>query len=156
MKNFQNKTKIIKASKQLRALARLGLIIWAVGLVMFLVIAVAALTNGGNARAIYLSLGGIVEMIFALIISLNFFRFFDRLKNGELFDAKTVSQLQVAGRWWLGYWLADFLFGIVGNGCFETKITFASGQLFASLIVIFVAWLMKEAQELQEEQELTV
>jgi hypothetical protein len=95
-------------------------------------------------------------MIFALIISLNFFRFFDRLKNGELFDAKTVSQLQLAGRWWLGYWLADFLFGIVGNGCFETKMTFASGQLFASLIVIFVAWLMKEAQELQEEQELTV
>jgi hypothetical protein len=31
-----------------------------------------------------------------------------------------------------------------------------SGGLFAGLILIFVAWLLKEAQELQEEQELTV
>jgi hypothetical protein len=31
-----------------------------------------------------------------------------------------------------------------------------SSGLFAGLILIFVSWLLKEAQELQEEQELTV
>jgi hypothetical protein len=30
------------------------------------------------------------------------------------------------------------------------------GSLFAGLAFMFVAWLLKEAQELQEEQELTV
>ena len=30
------------------------------------------------------------------------------------------------------------------------------GGLFAGLALIFVAWLLKEAQKLQEEQELTV
>jgi hypothetical protein len=29
-------------------------------------------------------------------------------------------------------------------------------SLFAGLLLMFVAWLLKEAQELQEEQELTV
>jgi hypothetical protein len=156
MKNFQNKAKIIKVSKQLRSIARIALIFWALGLAMFLGITVMTLGNGGNARAIYLGFGGIVEMVFAMIISLNFFRFFDRLKNGELFDAKTVGHLQAAGKWWLAYWIVDFTFDIIGNNWLETKMAFTFGQLFAGLIVIFVAWLLKEAQELQEEQELTV
>jgi hypothetical protein len=30
------------------------------------------------------------------------------------------------------------------------------GALFAGLVLIFVAWLLREGQELQEEQALTV
>jgi hypothetical protein len=156
MKNLQNQAKIIKASRQLRALARLTLIFWALGVILFLILTIIMLTHGGNARSIYLTAGGLGEMGLAVMVSLNFFRFFDRLKDGKLFDAKTVGHLHTAGRWWLGYWTVDWLFAFVGNGWFDTKMTFSFGQLFASLIVILVAWLLKEAQTLQEEQELTV
>ena len=156
MKNFQNKTKIIKVSRQLRAVARLSIILWALGIVTFLMALSAGLRNGGNVRTIYLALGGLAEMGLAIGISLNFFRFFDRLNNGELFDAKTVGYLYSAGRWWLGYWVVDWLFAFVGNGWVGTKMDYSFGQLFASLTVIFVAWLLKEAQELQTEQSLTV
>ena len=156
MKNFQNKTKIIKVSRHLRALARLGLIACALGLLLFIFTTITLAFNGGNARAVYISIGGIVEMILAMVICLNFFRFFNRLKNGELFDAKTVAHLAAAGQWWLGYWCMDFMFGVFGNQWMGTKMDFGFGQLFASLVVIFVAWLLKEAQTLQEEQQLTV
>ena len=156
MKNFQNKTKIIKVSRQLRAVARLAIIAWVLGIVTFLLALSAGLRDGGNERTIYLALGGLTEMGLAIVISLNFFRFFDRLKNGELFDAKTVGHLYAAGRWWLGYWVFDWLFAFVGNGWVGTKMDYSFGQLFASLTVIFVAWLLKEAQELQTEQSLTV
>jgi len=156
MKNFQNKTKIIKVSRQLRAVARLALIAWGLGIGAFLMALAAGLRNGGNARTVYLAVGGLTEMGLAIVISLNFFRFFDRLKNGELFDAKTVGHLYSAGRWWLGYWVVDCLFIFIGNGSLGTKMAYSGGQLFASLVVIFVAWLLKEAQELQTDQTLTV
>jgi hypothetical protein len=111
--------------------------------------AATTLINGGNARAIYLVFSGILEMLLAIIVSLNFFRFFDRFKNGALFDAKTVGHLQAAGKWWLAYWIFDFMFGLIGNGLLETGMVFSCGQLFASLTVIIVSWLLKEAQELQ-------
>jgi hypothetical protein len=156
MKNFENKEKIMKVSRQLCGIARVGLFFWGTGFVIFFVQAIVALTHFGNATAIYLPSGGIVEMGLAIFVTLNFLWFFNRLKGGDLFDAKTVSYLEAAGRWWMGYWFADFIFSIAGNNWFGTKMTFSFGQLFTSLIVIFVAWLLKEAQELQEEQSLTV
>ena len=156
MKNFQNKTKIIKISIQLRAVARLAFILWAFVLASCLFVVWNSVTRGGNYRENYVAIGGIVEMVFAMIVSLNFFRFFDRLKNGALFDAKTVGHLTHAGQWWLAFWILGFSFGEVGNLWLGTKMALSFGQLFASLAVIFVAWLLKEAQTLQEEQELTV
>ena len=156
MKNFQNKTKIIKVSRQLRAVARLAIIAWGLGIGAFLMALAAGLRNGGNARTVYLAVGGLTEMGLAIVISVNFFRFFDRLKNGELFDTTTVGHLYSAGRWWLAYWVFDWLFAFVGNGWLGTKMDYSFGQLFASMTVIFVAWLLKEAQELQAEQSLTV
>jgi hypothetical protein len=158
MKNFQNKTKIIKVSVQLRAIARLSIIGWTIGLLLFLFGGFQTLTSGYsvNAHIPYLELSGIAEMVLAIIVSLNFFRFFDRLKNGELFDARTVDYLTKAGQWWLAYWIFDFTFSVISHAWFNPNMAFSFGQLFASLLVIFVAWLLKEAQVLQEEQQLTV
>ena len=156
MKNFQNKTKIIKVSGQLRAVARLAIVVWGLGIGVFLLAMASGLRNGGNARTIYLASGGLLEMGLAMVISRHFFRFFDRLYKGELFDATTVGHLYSAGRWWLVYWTFDFLLAFVGNGWLGIKMEYTFGQLFASLVVIFVAWLLKEAQELQAEQSLTV
>ncbi len=156
MKNFQNKTKIIKVSRQLRAVARLAICLWVLGIGTFLLALSAGLREGGNARTIYLASGGLMEMGLAIVVSLNFFRFFDRLTSGELFDGKTVGYLYAAGRWWLVYWLFDLGLAVAGNGWLGMKMDYSFGQLFASLTVIFVAWLLKEAQELQVEQSLTV
>jgi hypothetical protein len=156
MKNFQNKTKIIKVSGQLRAVARLAIVVWGLGIGVFLLAMASGLRNGGNARTIYLASGGLLEMGLAMVISRHFFRVFDRLYKGELFDATTVGHLYSAGLWWLGCWALDWLFAFIGNGWFGTNMGYAFGQLFASLVVVFVAWLLKEAQDLQAEQALTV
>jgi hypothetical protein len=156
MKNFQNKDRIVKVSIQLRAVAQMALYFWTLGLGLGLFRGITSLTHDGNARALYMVGLGAVEMILFIVISLNFFRFFDRLKNGELFDAKTVGHLQRAGQWWLGGWILNFAAAIIGNQWLGTNLPFGFGQLFASLTIIFVAWLLKEAQQLQEEQQLTV
>jgi hypothetical protein len=91
------------------------------------------------------------------MVNLKLFRFFDRLKNGHLFDANTVGNLDNAGRWWVALWFFETVFYGIGHELFQfTKSWDFSGGLFAGLTLIFVAWLLKEAQELQYEQELTV
>src|SRR5665213_1644181 len=127
MKNFQNKAKIVKVSKIIRTILFAGLVSW-----------MALLAS------------------FGLIVNLKLFRFFDRLKNGHLFDAQTVGYLGAAGKWWIALWLYQGLFYGLGQEYYQLKMAWDSGGLFAGLILIFVAWLLKEAQELQEEQELTV
>ena len=91
-----------------------------------------------------------------LVINLKLFRFFDRLRSGHLFDAQTVGNLDAAGKWWLALWLYQGLFYGLGQEYFQLKMVWNSGGWFAGLILIFVAWLLNEAQGLQEEQELTV
>lgn len=94
--------------------------------------------------------------VLGLIVNLKLFRFFDRLKNGHLFDAQTVGNLDAAGKWWIAFWIFEGLFYQIGDQFFQMKMVWNSGGLFAGLTLIFVAWLLKEAQKLQEEQELTV
>ena len=100
-------------------------------------------------------------------VNLKLFRFFDRLRAGCLFDAKTVGNLDAAGRWWIVLWLFDLLFHEVRLGVFQITDDWNAagwsvwnlmnwGSLFAGLALMFFAWLLKEAQGLQEEQELTV
>jgi hypothetical protein len=156
MKNFQNKKKIIKVSRQMCGLLRITLGVWIIGMALFLFVIIAALTHGGNVRAFYLTGTGIVEMLLAIVITLNFLRFFSRLAKGELFDAVTVRHLNHAGIWWFLYWLVDSAICLVGKTQLGTTMNFSFGQLFAALTVIFVAWLLKEAQDLKEEQALTV
>jgi hypothetical protein len=121
------------------------------------VIPVIVLPKGNiHSLATYTMCGMTLMAAFGLIVNLKLFRFFDRLKNGHLFDAQTVGNLAAAGKWWIVFWLFEGLFNQIGNEFFQMKMIWDSGGLFAGLTLIFVAWLLKEAQELQEEQELTV
>jgi ABC-type Fe3+-siderophore transport system permease subunit len=164
MKNFQNKTKIVKVSKVLRNFLRIGLFLWVFSVLGFFTaflipIFVSSRTHGNlhlDSQKIYLMCGTVLSATLGFIVNLKLFRFFDRLKDGHLFDTQSVGNLDAAGKWWIVFWLYQGLFSEIGNQFFQSKMVWDSGGLFAALTLIFVAWLLKEAQELQEEQELTV
>jgi hypothetical protein len=157
MKNFQNKAKIVKVSKIIRHILFAGLASWiGIGIPIVLLQAVNLWNKIGNAATLYLQGGVIVLLALSFIVNFKLFRFFDRLKNGYLFDAQTVGNLDAAGKWWIVLWLFEVLYYEIGHGIFQISDAWNSGGLFAGLALIFVAWLLKEAQELQEEQELTV
>jgi len=156
MKNFQNKANIVRVSKIIRNILFAGLVVWIIGipLVLFPVITLWSRTVPA---ARYSQCGNPVHMALCLMVNLKLFRFFDRLKNGHLFDAPTVGNLDNAGRWWIALWFFEILFYGIGHEFFQmTNKWDFSANLFAGLTLIFVAWLLKEAQELQQEQELTV
>ncbi|HXR48833.1 MAG TPA: DUF2975 domain-containing protein [Candidatus Limnocylindrales bacterium] len=91
------------------------------------------------------------------MVTLNFFRFFTRLKDGRLFDAPTVRYLETAGKWWIVLGVVQILTGLGEVYLFSPRgFTVSGDAIVAGLIVFFVAWFFREAQELQEEQELTV
>jgi hypothetical protein len=157
MKNFQNKAKIVKVSKIIRHILFAGLVLWiGIGIPTVLLQAVKLWNQIGNSATLYLQGGVAILLALSFVVNLKLFRFFDRLKNGYLFDAKTVENLDAAGKWWIVLWLFEVLFYEIGHGVFQISDAWNSGGLFAGLTLIFVAWLLKEAQELQEEQELTV
>jgi hypothetical protein len=95
--------------------------------------------------------------------NLKIFRFLDRLKSGCFFDAQTVGNLNAAATWWLVLWIYEVLFYVLMQQPWKYPHDFSLchfppdvGGLFAALTLKFVAWFFREAQELQEEQELTV
>src|SRR5450631_2170002 len=100
MKNIQNKAKIIKISKVIRLILFSGLVLWAIVIPLFTLQAVLNFPKG-----LYVQIGLIGMLVFSVKVNLWLFRFFDRLKNGHLFDAQTVSHLNAAGKWWIGLWL---------------------------------------------------
>jgi hypothetical protein len=161
MKNFQNKTKIVRASKIIRYFLFAGLVLWIIGIPVALFTSAVSLSLWGRPGvtpgSLYSHCGLPLLAVFCLIVNLKLFRFFDRLKNGHLFDAQTVGNLDGAGRWWIALWLFESLFYGIGHEFFQlTNAPYFDGGFFAGLTLIFVAWLLKEAQGLQEEQELTV
>ncbi len=95
----------------------------------------------------------------------NIWIFFRRLKNGNIFDAPTVGRLMTAGKWKL----AEVIISCVMWAIFSSDGSYPwwSGhqiygyldqisRLWTPLMIIFVAWLLREGQNLEEEQELTV
>jgi len=160
MKKFQNKAKIVKVSTIIRNVLFAGLVLWIVAIPVCLgalLIPIIALPKEEiYSSTTYTMCGMVLLASLGLVVNLKLFRFFDRLKNGYLFDAQTVGNLGAAGKWWIVLWIFEGLFYQIGNKLFQLKMVWDSGGLFAGLILIFVAWLLKEAQELQEEQELTV
>jgi hypothetical protein len=167
MKNFQNKTKIVKVSTVIRHVLFAGLVLWAIGIPVALFQAITLGCYSDLPATHYLPWGLVLLLGFRFIVNLKLFRFFDRLKDGHLFDAKTVGNLDAAGKWWIVLWLFNVLFHEVRLGVFQISDDWHSigwgvwnimnfGSLFAGLVLMFVAWLLKEAQGLQEEQELTV
>jgi Protein of unknown function (DUF2975) len=172
MKNFQNKTKIIKVSAIIRVVLFTGLFCWIIAIAFSLVNCffhnalwrreVHDDPSFCSPTAFHLGCDSLVY-IFAMMVNMKLLRFFNRLKKGCLFDALTVGHLAAAGKWWIAFWLYQRLFLQIGddyfgtgNDFFVTKRLWDSAGLFAGLTLVFVAWLLKEAQALQEEQALTV
>jgi Protein of unknown function (DUF2975) len=163
VKNFQNKAKIIKVSKVLRAIAFAGMILW--GIMIPISFATGILTpllvsNLGFSPTHILV---IPLYVFVFITNLKILRFLDRLKNGCFFDAQTVGYLNAAANWWLVVWLCEIMQSVLMQQPWNHPHDFSlyhfppdAGGLSAALTLKFVAWFFREAQELQEEQGLTV
>ncbi len=158
MKNFQNKAKIIKVSKLIRAILFAGVVLWVIGIpvVLLQIIFITPVVSGmarWNLQGSFL-----VMMVFQLIVNFRLLRYFDRLKNGYLFDALTVGHLMAAGQWCIVLWLYEVLNAAIRSQVLSDSTVWIwnPSVLFAGVILIFFAWLLKEAQGLQEEQELTV
>jgi hypothetical protein len=158
MKNYQNKANIARVSKIIRHLLFAGLIFEIIGIPVVLIASIPTFFTGRlSPSGRYLSIGTPLFIILCLVVTLKLFRFFDRLKSGRLFDAQTVKYLDAAGRWWVALWFFEVIFYTVGRKFFGmNNVGDFTGNLFAGLILIFVAWLLKEAQELEEEHALTV
>jgi len=163
MKNFQNKAKIIKVSKILRNIAFAGLVLWGIMIPVFLAATIFTSSIVKTPSLLTTQILVIPEFVFAFITNLQLFRFLDRLKNGCFFDAQTVGYLNAASSWWLVLWLYEVVKYVLMQQPWNNPHDFSLyhfppdvGGLFAALTLKFVAWFFREAQELQEEQELTV
>jgi Protein of unknown function (DUF2975) len=166
MKNFQNKAKIVKVSTVLRILAFTGLILMALGTVVAFVNAILPPLFSKQFTFLFKDFTPIPMCAFAFLTNLKLFRFFDRLKKGFFFDEQTVGNLNAAGTWWLMMWLYGNVYSALGQTLnadppWSDSINYSHfpadlSTLFAALTLKFFAWLFHEAQELQEEQELTV
>jgi Protein of unknown function (DUF2975) len=150
--------RIKTVSKVLRAILFAGLIVQTVGILAFVIIAsLAAMSVGLRSHLAFQNCSALANLPFGFMVTLNFFRFFDRLKNGRLFDSQTVRYLEIAGKWWIILGIVQIILGVLEVYLFSSKNIIVSGNgIVAGLIIFFVAWLFREAQELQEEQELTV
>ena len=166
MKNFQNKAKIVKVSKVLRNIAFAGLVVWVLIIPASFLSAIFVASHVSKPQLLGLSVTQFLVIpifVFAFITNLKIFRFFDRLKHGFLFDAQTVGNLNAAANWWLVLWAWEVGFFVLMQQPWNNLHDFSlfrfppdTGGLFAALTLKFVAWFFREAQELQEEQELTV
>jgi Protein of unknown function (DUF2975) len=161
MKNFQNKAKIIKVGAALRTLTFALFVFCLLGMAGVYANALLAplLLHQPFRFSMFLP---IPETVFALLAFYKLFRFFDRLRLGNFFDAQTVGNLNSAGTWWLAMWFLGIIRWFIMQSLSFEKFDWSQfhsdrwGWLFAGLALKFVAWLLQEAQELQEEQELTV
>jgi Protein of unknown function (DUF2975) len=150
--------RIIKVSKFLRAVLLAALIVQTIGLLAFvIVVPIVAMTVGLKSQVAFQNCCALADLPFAFMLTLNFFRFFTRLKDGRLFDSQTVRYLETAGKWWILLGVMQIILGAFEVYIFTPQNLIVSGNgIVAGLIVFFIAWLLREAQELQEEQELTV
>jgi hypothetical protein len=157
--NTNPRLKRIKTvSKVLRAILFAGMVIQTAGILAFVIIVpLAAISVGLKSHLTFQNCSALASLPFGFMVTLNFFRFFDRLKNGRLFDSQTVRYLEIAGKWWIVFGIVQIILGAFEAYFFSPKNILVSGNgIVAGLMVFFVAWLLREAQELQEEQELTV
>jgi hypothetical protein len=139
----------------------LGLVILQIVLIVVGVIAVPLLLLHGQplkSQATFKNGYSLLLLPFALMVTLNFLRLFSRLKEGHLFEAQTIKLLETAGKWWIALGALDLTFQF-WEGFIYSRNSFAvtGGQgIFAGLVIFFIAWVLREAQELKEEQALTV
>ena len=122
MKNFQNKAKIIKFSKVIRTILYVGLCLWIFAFFASLLPFSFCLLPGGSRLypiQAYAWSGSALMCVFYYMVNLKLFRFFERLKNGCLFDVQTVGYLDAAGKWWIALWIYDGFFMELELGVFK-------------------------------------
>ncbi len=91
------------------------------------------------------------------LVTLNFFRLFTRLKNGWLFESETIEYLERAGKWWITLSVVSAIVQLVESYVFRPDHIIVPGNgIWGGLIVFFIAWVLREGQQMKEEQELTV
>ena len=154
--------RIQKASKFVRAVLLVALILQGVAIVLgFLTIVLyvlhLALAHAFPSQAGFTNCSSVLALPFTFMLTLYFFRLFSRFKEGRLFDAQTVGYLETAGKWWIVLGIVQIILQSVGACVFHPlDITISGNGIVAGLMVFFIGWVFREAQELQEEQELTV
>lgn len=160
MKNFQNKTKIIKVSTTIRNILLAGLVLWIIVMPLALITSVIPFILNTHMHTMAedcKTVGNSLTVPFVFAANLYFFKFFNRLKNGHLFDARTTGCLEAAGKWLIAIGLFQMAVAFVEGWMMNSQhVTFPVEGIFSGLITIFTAWLFREGQEMQEEQELTV
>jgi hypothetical protein len=152
-------TRIRKVSKIVRAVLLAGLIVQILAMAVGFMVLPLVFSHSLEVKShvAFKNCSALLALPFAFMVTLNFFRFFSRLKDGRLFEAQTVKHLENAGKWWIVLGLAQIVFQFFEAYIFSPgDITISGNGIVAGLIVFFVAWLFGEAQKLQEEQELTV
>ncbi len=160
MKNFENKTKIKKVGKDLRDVIGLFLIIIVLaGVPLIVQDVVKGYREGG--WTLFHAISDLVVFPVYSIFLFQLFRFFGRVAKGYLFDAQTVAKLDAAGRWLIAYWFCKSLYVIIATACYpgvmDSQVNnFSLSELLLGFGLILTAWLFREAQELQDEQKLTV
>jgi len=165
MIDFRNKAKLIKVAAVLCSISVVGLIIWILSIAVGLGDAVLPLLFAKQAAFALRSVTTIPMCVLAFGANLHIYRFFKRLKKGNLFDARTVGALNSASNWWIAIWLYEMACWSFGHGLTDHATATSSifsgipldvGLLFGGLTLKFFAWLLREAQELQEEHGLTI
>jgi hypothetical protein len=141
MKNIQNKTKIIKVSKVLRTILLIGLIVQTIGFVCLPIVILTASVIGLTSPVVFENCVALAVLPFAFLVTLNFFRLFDRLKAGRLFDPQTVKLLETAGKWWIVLGVVQIFCGFLKAWLFSPDTTVVSGNaIVGGLAVYFIAW----------------
>jgi Protein of unknown function (DUF2975) len=151
--------RIKKVSKYLRAVMLALLIVEGVGAASAILALLMTILNPSALRShtIFLNCGTSIFLALSLMITLNFFRLFTRLKDGHLFEGKTINYLELAGKWWIVFGIAQIIYHVVDAHTFSRNGDIPGGDgIFGGLVVFFIAWVLREGQKLKEEQELTV
>ena len=114
--------------------------------------------SGFHSQAAFRNNCSLLTLPFALMVTLNFFRLFSRLKQGKLFESQTIRYLESAGKWWIVLGIVEAGFQFLEAYFFTpNNIIITGGEgIIGGLVIFFIAWVLREGQELKEEQELTV
>jgi hypothetical protein len=152
-------SRIKKVSKHLRAVMLALLIVEGVGAASAILALLITILNPSALRShiVFLNCGTCIFLAISLMITLNFFRLFTRLKDGHLFEGQTINYLELAGKWWIAFGIAQIIYQVVDVHTFSHNRDVPGGDgILGGLVVFFIAWVLREGQKLKEEQEMTV
>jgi hypothetical protein len=160
MRNFENKEKIVQVSGGLSVVSFVMLLFLGSGIVTWLFQLINQIILPAQHGITWLPNSQLVNFVLAFVMEFmvwwNFWSFFSRLKAGHLFDTLTVKRLMSAGRWKIAIWFYSIILMEVENKFATHPLGEMLDGLFVGFWIVFVAWLLREGQTLEEEQKLTV